>query len=169
MGYNGVAPQDRAMAQLLIVMGSLVTLGGVAGLLFTDLSETSRRGIPMWILMPAVVLSGLVIVGSGIRMWRQNGPSSPKKSPSDENNTEPPTRATRIGRALPTTYFTGTGVVGTVGVLAGLVTLVIGLASGDSGLTSTAVLMGGGGVVLALIGWSSAAYMKSGHQPDSRR
>jgi hypothetical protein len=155
------------MAQLLIVMGSLVTLGGAAGLFFVDLSETSRRGIPMWILMPAVVLSGLLIVGSGIRMWRRNGPSSPKNPPADENGNEPPTRATRIGRALPTTYFAGTGALGAGGVLAGLVTLVIGLASGDSGLTSTGVLVGGAGAVLSLVGWSAAAYMNSVKQPHN--
>lgn len=47
MRYNGVAPKDRATAQILIVMGSLMTLGGIAGLIFFDLSESSGRGIPM--------------------------------------------------------------------------------------------------------------------------
>ncbi len=47
MRYNGVAPQDRATAQILIVMGSLLTLGGVAGLIFFDLSESSGRGTPI--------------------------------------------------------------------------------------------------------------------------
>lgn len=77
MRYNGVAPQDRATAQILIVMGSLLTLGGVAGLIFFDLSESSGRGIPMWIAVPVVTAFGVGAVVQGIRMWRRNKPPAP--------------------------------------------------------------------------------------------
>ena len=70
MGYNPVAPRDRATAQLLIVMSALASLGGIACLLFLDLEKTTRWGVPSWVLFSALIVSGVVGVVRGVRMWR---------------------------------------------------------------------------------------------------
>jgi hypothetical protein len=168
MGYNGVAPQDRATAQLQIVMGSLVVLGSGAGLLFVDLSETSRRGIPMWLLLPAVTLFGILIVGNGIRVWRRNGPPSAVDAQRPQPANATPTRSVRVARAIPAIYFTATGILGAIGLLAGIVTLVVGLIRNDPALISIGVLIGGGGAVIGLIGLSAAAYFRSVNSPDRK-
>lgn len=77
MGHYPVAPQDRATAQLLIVMSPLVALGGAAALLFMDPQGLTRWGIPAWVLSTAVTVFGVVGVIRGIRMWRKDDGSTP--------------------------------------------------------------------------------------------
>lgn len=82
MGYNPVAPRDRATAQLLIVMSALAILGGIACLVFLDLDRTTRWGVPAWVLFSALIVSGVVGAMRGVRMWRKGRGSPP---PDDAN------------------------------------------------------------------------------------
>lgn len=72
MGYNPVAPRDRATAQILIVMSTLAILGGIACLLFLDLEKTTRWGFPAWVLLSALIVSGAMGAIRGVRMWRKD-------------------------------------------------------------------------------------------------
>jgi threonine/homoserine/homoserine lactone efflux protein len=74
VSWNDRAPQDRATAQILIVFGGIVTALGV-GLFWVAvtthaLDDTSRRGLPMWLLAPLGALGGAWLIWRGIVMYR---------------------------------------------------------------------------------------------------
>lgn len=161
MGYNGVAPQDRATAQILIVMGSLVTLGGIAALIFIDPSVTIR-GIPSRLVTPFLALGGVWMLWRGVNMWRKDGSSEPPTTQSQTGGRG----SGRVTRVIPVIYFALVAGVGGLLVLGGIATLITGIVVADRNVVSTGVLLLVGGFALGLIGGAAGMYFKNAHDAD---
>lgn len=81
MPWNDRAPQDRATAQIVIVFGAMVLVVGIAvawiALATGNITDTTRRGFPIWLLAPLVVLFGGWLIWRGIVMYRAD--KSPRR------------------------------------------------------------------------------------------
>jgi protein-S-isoprenylcysteine O-methyltransferase Ste14 len=74
MPWNERAPQHRATAQILIVFGAVVVLLGVGTFVIAlaagNVTDTTRRGFPIWLLAPLAALFGCWLIWRGIVMFR---------------------------------------------------------------------------------------------------
>ncbi|OAH51361.1 hypothetical protein AYL44_03600 [Microbacterium oleivorans] len=149
-------------------MSALASLGGIACLLFLDLEKTTRWGVPSWVLFSALIVSGVVGVVRGVRMWRTARASGSSDQESSRQATIRAARTRRATSGLPAIYFSASGGAGVLALLAGVVIVIIGAVRADSGLISTGVALGSGGFAIALVGLAAAAYFRSVSRPDDK-
>lgn len=74
MAWNDRAPQDRATAQIVIVVGGLVIVMSLLLLVSIiangDPWRLSNRGIPVWLLTVLTAAFGVWLIWKGVTIWR---------------------------------------------------------------------------------------------------